>query len=674
MMNLQEIAIKKLKCLYTPTVSTYTVDTNKVLMLQTEAMRLGFRFTDEAVAFLSNNKEEYENVFSILSELVGANKTWKPFYSNFPEVVYEMSEIELYENARKHYDSDGTWRPDETSSKFPVFENVDFKTIGLCGENEITRLFRNILESNGSITEYDKKIVNYSLLKRDNAWFKDVKITFKETLCEVVGLLYKNGLTSLEIPSVKTATDILRIASYFSAGDITLAEKTRFKLKNAQRRYIVQLLEKVITEEEIAKYKDEWVALFHHLHIGSFKKATSSNLIAKKLREEKVRSMNSPLEIALEKRDEKALLELLPRNMGDFARRLDFILREFEDNTKFLSLFYKGIKKVDTRVLLQVLSHFTYRNERDIRVVIPKGNPRKSHILKDAVKIVPDKSIDLLVTMLRGELIMRYSVKPKLGKTWINDSLKKAPIPMQMRTASDGLYVMQRGTRMKLNEKSIVRFFIHWTGDDVDLSACFLTENLSYHSTIAYYNQKSDVDEIRSVHSGDITRAPNGACEFIDIDMDSIKDKSIRYVVLDVRVYSGGSLVDQQANAGWMMRSELGSHGEIFDAKTVEQRILLSTNKNAVVALFDLKEREVIWMDLEGSSSTLNGGNNVASNKPSMKQMAEIAINFKNLSIYDLLKLHAVGRGELVSDKESADTVFDNDYIFKHSELLGEFV
>jgi hypothetical protein len=144
---------------------------------------------------------------------------------------------------------------------------------------------------------------------------------------------------------------------------------------------------------------------------------------------------------------------------------------------------------------------------------------------------------------------------------------------------------------------------------------------------------------------------------------------------MDVRVFSGRTFVDQLANAGWMMRDEVSAKkGEIFDAKTVEQRITLSAKNQALVALFDVQEREVIWLDMEGQSSTFYGGNNVASNKASIKQIAEIAIESKNLSLYDLLKLHAESRGTVVDKIEDADVVYDKEWIFRYTDVLSEYI
>lgn len=688
-MNIQEISIKKLRSFYIPTnlVNKNVADRNLLIQLQGEAMRLGFIFKEEALTVLANSiSDNYTSVFKVLSELVGADKVWKPFYSNFPNEVIEASDVELFWNAIIHYYSNGEFRLETPSTKVPTYEKVNFKEIGYVVDEDIQKLYVSILNSNGSITDFDRSVIVDALDRKDISFLSDknLNIGFKETLCFLVGNMFERDIKVSNFKAIKTATDVLRIATHFSNGDITLAQKCRFSLSNRQRKYVVSLLENVIFEEEVARYKSEWIHLFHNLHIGSFKSAKRCNIIAKKLREDKVRSQASNLEMALVSMDKKTLLAELPKNMGDFARRLDHVLRSFED-LDFLKVFLENISRVDSRVLLQVLGHFKFRdeNENSIRVVIPKGNTSKAHILPKNDYPIHSTIIGMIVSGVEAELRNRFKQKEDLGKVYISDDLKKAPVPMQMRTASDGLFVMQRGTRLPLNkDKSVLRFFIHWVGNDIDLSASFLTEDLNYHSCISYYNLKNgysgDNPSYNACHSGDITSAPNGACEFIDIDLNSVDTTEIRYIAMDVRVYSGLDFVSQQTNAGWMMRDEVSSKkGEIFDAKTVEQRIAVSSNAKlgaVLVALFDIVNREVIWLDMEGSSNGMYGGNNVASNKASIRDIANMALNMKKISTYDLLKLHADSRGETTSEKENADTVFDSDYVFKYTEILSEYI
>ncbi|WP_261790808.1 TerD family protein [Fusobacterium pseudoperiodonticum] len=59
---------------------------------------------------------------------------------------------------------------------------------------------------------------------------------------------------------------------------------------------------------------------------------------------------------------------------------------------------------------------------------------------------------------------------------------------------------------------------------DVDLSALTFDANLEFNDVVAYYNQKKSY----FAFSGDITDAPEGALEYIDIlDLEKLKKKEI---------------------------------------------------------------------------------------------------------------------------------------------------
>ena len=75
--------------------------------------------------------------------------------------------------------------------------------------------------------------------------------------------------------------------------------------------------------------------------------------------------------------------------------------------------------------------------------------------------------------------------------------------------------------------------------------------------------------------------------------------------------------------------------------------------------IFDLVERKAIWVDLITKSSYCHGGNNIHSNKATIEETLEAIISMKNkISLYELFNMHAKARGEIVENREEADTVF----------------
>ena len=108
---------------------------------------------------------------------------------------------------------------------------------------------------------------------------------------------------------------------------------------------------------------------------------------------------------------------------------------------------------------------------------------------------------------------------------------------------------------------------------------------------------------------------------------------------------------------GWMEREEVQS-GEIYDPRTVAQKIDLASDTTiAIPMLIDLVDGSIKWLDLS-LTKQMNYQNNLEANGSNVAKLA-YAMNEKEFpNLYELLELHARGRGQIVDDEEKADIVF----------------
>ncbi|KKK96811.1 hypothetical protein LCGC14_2659020, partial [marine sediment metagenome] len=329
-----------------------------------EMMRYGFCVSQElhgTLRVLSETSltEVYNSVIPVLKEMKGADVDYTPMYPNFPQQVMEASELELFINAICHYWTFGEWKPEYLKLPREVsLERGKFREIGWITEEEFNNIFTQILSSKDSISDADKKTV---------AWFIDhlpalpnMEIPFKENLCTVAGILFEKDKDISNL--IKTATDVLRIATHLSGGDISLAENTKFKsLPRKQRKVLVAALERVATEEDINRHRGKWVKLFHSLHVGEY----SSKLwqMAKKVRNnQKIETFNGKVQEAINDKRIYAAVNLLMDRPGEFARKIDHLLRltlpELSDDRTFIiSSFLSKVHRVPTRILLQLLGN-----------------------------------------------------------------------------------------------------------------------------------------------------------------------------------------------------------------------------------------------------------------------------------------------------------------------------
>jgi len=679
-MNKIDISIKKLNGLVLEHASNSAVPIKSNLLtcsLNVEMMRLGFIMSKdlmETFATLESKVQQStaKKVISCLKKLKGDDVTYVPMYPNFPEQVMNMSHFELYMNAFLHYWSDGKWSPE--TAKLPrkfELEDTKFKHIKMLNEDQFSNLFTTLLSSNDSLSREDKSVIDWYLFNHDDLRYPE-EIPYKETLCIIaVDLLNKNESIS---DMVKTSTDLLRVITHLNEGDISLTENTKFKsLPRSKRKYFTMLLENIITEEDIQRHRNKWVRLFHNLHVGEY--SNKVRLIADKIRSnKKLETTAGKVQALMNNSKFVEASKLLMTRPGEFARRLDHLLRESNGNSMtIIDNFHKVHSNISTRVLMQLVGHFKSRNNIVNRVIFPKGNTQKA-VMIDTNKIrIPEKEIRYLLDGIESTLLDRFSKLKPLGNVFIDERLKKCPLPAQQRSSSTGLNVVARGTRLPIdNDKNTLRFFIHWIGIDIDLSATLHNDDFSMIEHISYTNLKST--EYQSVHSGDIIRAPGpkGASEFIDITMDKAFEYGVRYIVMNVLVFNGPNFSEhEKCYAGWMTRSKPKSN-EMFDPKTVESKIDLQANsKNAIPVIFDLKTREAIWCDLitpshiqwqeESSFDRKNRlhGNNVQNNKASIEDVLKSIISLDNKStLHDLLTLHALARGNIVDVPNDADVLF----------------
>ncbi len=638
--------------------------------ISVEMMKLGFIPSEELMTALchqslSDLTEFRKTIINALSALKGANVKYVPMYPNFPQQVMEADALELYVNAMLHYwsvgvFSPGHWLPDyKTLPRELMFEHTDFIKIGVITEEQFENIFTKLVTSNDSLSEDDKDTVK---------WFIDTmnveipsNIPFKENMCFVAGTLLERRRDISGF--IKTATDILRIATYLSGGDVSLAANTKFKsLPRPLRRKLVSILAEVITEEDIARHRNKWNKLFHNLHVGDYSKRVYN--IAKKVREnQKIETFASSVQNAIDRKDFSAATKLLSTRPGEFARRLDHLIRvATKSPLKVVFSFLTVADKVPTRILMQLLGHFATRNDEvKQRVVFPKGSIQRATIVSSVLPKLDYKVTTLLIDGISDKLRARFSKLPKLGKVYVDPDLFACPLPTQQRSASSSMFQVARGTHLPIGEKGTLRFFIYWVGDDLDLSATFHNVQFKMIERVSFYNLRST--SYNACHSGDITSAPKGASEFIDIDIASAIKYGARYVAMNVNVYRGPTFSEhKKCYAGWMTR-EAPNSNEIYDPKTVQQKIdLTSATIACVPVIFDLVTREAIWVDLPSITTTFYHLNTVDAHRASIEKTLEAIVHLGNKpTLFDLFSLHAQARGTLVNTREDADVIYSLD-------------
>ena len=628
----------------------------------------------------------YLQIVSDLKIMVGSHVVHRPMYPNFPKQVMDMSETELYFNAMMHYFGD--WiglritPVTDVKERERIQSSIDLKVINLGTKEEFKTIFTNLVASNTSLSDIDKKDVEW-FIRVFNDKQRDLispimpkKIPLRENIALMAGLFIKYDIPvdKMLAQNLKTATDVLRLAVYLSDGDISLSAPCKFRnFKRSERRMLLSVLDKCknITDDMI-RYSERWKRLGERLH--PFENKDKYDNVKKSFgiifNKEPYMTFGSKVEQAIADFRISDAVALLKNRPGEYARRLDNLIRLSDDPKHIVTTFNQIADKVATPVLLQVKAHFLKRpesNKNDVRTFFPKGNIAKVQSIENTLQRINPSHCKNIVAICDTSLKNRFSEGESLGKVYIDKRIAGFTVPFSQRSASKSLRVLPRGSKYDLGEGNTIRFFIHWkdiVGSDydnrvdVDLSSVALDANHEFKEHIGYTNLRA----LGCYHSGDITSAPDGASEFIDISIEKCLKKEIRYIVMSVNSYTGQLFSDiPECFAGIMMRKEPQS-GEIFDPKTVDNRLdLTAKNKICIPMIIDLEKRQVIWTDL-GLKKNPSYCNNIHGNMKNLQLMAKSMITLNKPNLYDLLMLHAESRGDaIVENIKDADTIFSLD-------------
>jgi len=643
--------------------------------------QLGFTFSTKMIERLRTMDDEQFKAFiqqleEQLITLVGADVEYEPFYPNFPKQVVDLDLASLYFNAILHYSTNA--RIDfQKKARRKLIERHKLTIIDLAEEDEFEQLITQLLSSKSSISQSNFEILDEAIQQLPNPMtLIPEEMPNKEIMAFAVASLLKTGKVepSQLLHFFKTPTDVLRFAVARSEGDVSLKEAPHFiSFKRSERRLILTILESIKgQEEDFLRYKEYWVRLAERLHPGEHKeKYPHTYEVITKLRNHiKIETFNGRIEKAIASGDLTKVLEILSTRPGEFARRLNHILRSFNEHPQIAYAFSKVANEVSTPVLLQLRQFFiNSKNQKDVRSFLPKGNAAKMYVMEQNQASLKGSEAKTICAICELNLKVRFSQLEPLGKVYLSKSLKNMTVPLTMRSSSQSLHTLARGSRMKLDDQHILRMFIHWKNldmspefedeedcrVDIDLSASFYDEDFKVKGNISYY----DLKNMFGIHSGDIVDAPNGAAEFIDLNLKKLKKRGIRYVVAQVYSYNRAPFYEiPQLYMGWMAR-EKANRGELFEPATVRQKFSLTHDETkAMPFVIDVKEDELIWLDTVMTDAQNSISNNYYDDCDIVDRHLQAVVSEVRPNLYDLLKMHVDARGERVKTKDEAEILF----------------
>ena len=666
--------------------------TREVAAVLNSFSSLGYTLDKDGVVAISNLSSEdltrfYNRNYALLQKFTGTDYNHRIFYQNFPDLS-GISDDEFYIRAVLHYitvskndmgfmseDIAGIERLEVHNSSKQVLKVIDEET----GVKLLINIVKDLFEGKIAISYNEEEFLLEMLRDYKNEIVLS-EIPFKENMAKYVSYILRlkgkgklsEALTENSLSFVKTATDLLRIYAILSNGDYMLKEKTRFiSLERSIRRMFLSTLNVIAYEnpymiDDLARHEFLWKRAFEKLHVGEYTiKYPYIAKLANMLRNDEYTTYYGKLEQV--KDNQVEFIKLLKTRPGEFARRLDMIIRNQNFDLEYtLSQFKEVANKVSTTLLIGLWEFFKNRELYPTRIF--KINGRYGSFFKEVIDLrehVDSSVVDRVIQTIEEVLKNVYSNYDFVGKVYIDENIKPYCLPINNRNASSQNKTLTFGTRVKLDEEdgNYLRFFTHFKNFkgrngrvDVDLSIEFVDETLTKGFSLSWHNMGGG-RKFDSYHSGDITSAPEGASEFVDLDYKKAR-KYARYAIVTNSVFTGQDFADiPECFSGVMFMPEKGKKGVVYNSEFVKYKFDLTQrgSNQSIAFAVDLETLELIWID---SPMSYDYDCIVASECPGVVMSLKNALK-THMSLYDFFMLHS-NHFTLVDNKEEADVIISD--------------
>ena len=589
-----------------------TLELKKIVLTAVGLANLGFYVDPDSISM-----ETYEFVkdnYGVFQELVGAHRSHTHLFPDFPETNPESMDNALTHSLLSVFDTDlYAGRLKEYDSSVPLSEShkakIEALQSQLSGDSHVVwkdlSTSRNLTQD--LIDWATKTAASTKSLRADQLtavyWFADIidfnSVVFGETRGILLTKLWEVS-PSNALEKTQSFDDILRLMAGITGTDVSLAETIRFpKLKRSQRRAILGRLESLSSQanantDSLVLRRGLWLALAKSLHVGEYKAQYPKTFeLFDRLRNnsQTLRTQESRLQKAIDDQNLELVLLELQKTPSVFARKIRNLLHKFSDDTEQVIEAFSGCAHNVPVANLLVLKKRNLNRDNHVLITNKFGKSEIQPVnLKLSQSVVQklDRSID---TAIKTKLQKSLTHHDRIN---IDTEILDCVLPLQQRKSSVSLLNLAQGSKMAVTETDkVLRLFVYWVGQDLDLSLIMLDENLDLVNQVSYTNLAA----LGACHSGDITWAPDGASEFIDIPIANLPNK-VRYLVPQIHNYSGPNFSDIEAFSGWMYREEVSSDTKTFDAKTVANKFELNGKARTMLPfIFDVQEQAMTIVD-----------------------------------------------------------------------------
>ena len=439
-------------------------------------------------------------------------------------------------------------------------------------------------------------------------------------------------------------------------------------LPRSARKTVLDKIDKLCTssnaDEDVQRNEFLWKRAFEKLHPGEYKHDFPHVYALASALRNGILPKTFEAQLDVLKCNPDGYMLALASRPTEFARRLDFMLRSF-DTATVLRNFHSVAKNVSVNVLATLLEFYRNRCDmpKDVRDIVFYSESLRMVQVPETRAELPKEVCAAVCNVIVCALADRFADYPQKGTLYIGENMKNYAVPTSSRSASKQTHTLTHGSKVYVGDGErgdFVRLFTHWkNGDsrvDIDLSVELVSDDLKNAISLSWHNPDGG-KPFNSYHSGDFTTAPDGASEFVDLDIAAAR-KFGRYAVVCNYCYTGQTFdVIPECFSGVMFMPQRAKRGAVFNPQFVRHKFDLTqhANKNIAFAL-DLQTLTMVWMDV----NLLSAHSNLVASGDSGLVIALRRALRKHVTMDEWLRLH-ISHLTLTDNRNAATIVAGDD-------------
>lgn len=638
---------------------------DETLLFVAHLVKLGYQVSEELLfALRGTSVDVREAILAYIREVKGLDKGWTPLVKDWHNETFEKKSDYLatyFANLFRigneptlpcgHYIPKGTFAlhryngcpfchtPFEHEALELQEQGSNMVVLDIWTLEDIQAHYRHLLQSKTALdaTQVDSLKTLMALLP-----LPAVKPGMKETLMLVIDALLQNDQPERGVEFLTSPNEVLRylwykhtgflqviapktIATRFAVNHTSISgaahaySKSKLNLKYSRQtgRMVARWLNNMEMPvnamcENMHPKRGMWVRFIRALRLSEISKREGFEKLHELLDvfyNERYEVHAGKVEQYRLKKDAEQTLKLLQKRPGLFARSL-FANMLWFGPAPVLTAFEEIMDQVPARLVFTLNMYADlYFDKSASRTVKPLGGVAKVITANKLLKLFSFEELtqmkegvqELSLKLIKG----RFAGADNKSKTiYIAPILFKMPLAIGDRSESiQDLPSALQGTRFPV-EGDTVRLFMQWgTG----LPAQHLDMDLSCR---IIYDQKEDICSYSSKyprgcrHSGDVIHIPDmtGTAEYIEIDLNVLRNRNARYVIFTCNAFSNGS-ISPNLVVGWMNSQhemKITEKGVAYDPSCVQHQVRIESGltKGLVFGVLEVETNEIIWMEL----------------------------------------------------------------------------